>query len=161
MAEQTKTNAMRELERQGIPYTPHSIGWDGKNPPDARTAARLLGAEPERVFKTLVTRGASGAYYVFDVPGDGELDLKKAARAVREKSIEMLHLKQLFPLTGYVHGGCSPLGMKKKYPTVFDETCILYPTIFVSAGKVGVQMELAPEDILRAAEAETADLLRS
>lgn len=87
--------------------------------------------------------------------------MKKAARAVREKSIEMLHLKQLFPLTGYVHGGCSPLGMKKKYPTVFDETCILYPTIFVSAGKVGVQMELAPEDILRAAEAETADLLRS
>lgn len=160
MAEQGKTNAMRELERQGIAYTPHTIAWDGKIPPDAQTAARLLNTEPGRVFKTLVTRGASGAYYVFDVPGDGELDLKKAARAVQEKSIAMLHLKQLFPLTGYVHGGCSPLGMKKKFPTVFDETCILYSTIFVSAGKIGVQMEIAPDDILRAAEAETADLLR-
>jgi Cys-tRNA(Pro)/Cys-tRNA(Cys) deacylase len=93
------------------------------------------------------------------VPVEASLDLKKAAKAAGEKSIEMLHLKELFPLTGYVHGGCSPLGMKKKFPTVFDETCILYDTIYVSAGKIGFQVEAAPGDLIKASEAITADII--
>ena len=158
MAEQ-KTNVMRLLEQAGIGYTPHSYEWDGKTAPDGATVARGLGVDPGMVFKTLVARGASGGYYVFDIPVEATLDLKKAARAAGEKSVEMIHLKELFPLTGYVHGGCSPIGMKKKFPTVFDETCILYDTIYVSAGKVGFQVEAAPDELIKAAQAVTADII--
>ncbi len=158
MAEQ-KTNAMRLLEQEGVSYTPHSYEWDGKTAPDGATVARGLGVDPGMVFKTLVARGASGGYYVFDIPVEATLDLKKAARAAGEKSVEMIHLKELFPLTGYVHGGCSPIGMKKKFPTVFDETCILYDTIYVSAGKVGFQVEAAPDELIKAAQAVTADII--
>ena len=158
MAEQ-KTNVMRLLEQAGVAYTPHTYEWDGKTAPDGATVARGMGVDPGMVFKTLVAKGASGGYYVFDVPVEASLDLKKAAKAAGEKSIEMLHLKELFPLTGYVHGGCSPLGMKKKFPTVFDETCILYDTIYVSAGKIGFQVEAAPGDLIKASEAITADII--
>ncbi len=152
-----KTNVMRLLDQKKIPYTPHSYDT-GDGALDGMTAASRLGLEPGAVFKTLVTCGASGAYYVFPIPVDCTLDLKKAARAAGEKSIAMVPAKQLLPLTGYVHGGCSPLGMKKPFPTVFDETCLLYDTICVSAGKIGFQVELAPGDLLALLGAGTADL---
>ena len=120
--------------------------------------ARQLGQDPETVFKTLVARGASGGLYVFDIPVEASLDLKKAAKAVGEKSIAMIHQKELLPLTGYVHGGCSPVGMKKQYPTVFDETAEILDTIMVSAGKVGFQVELVPAALIELVGASTADL---
>lgn len=138
-----KTNVMRLLEQAGVSYQPHSYASpDGAV--DGVTIARLTGREPERVFKTLVARGASGGLYVFDIPVAETLDLKKAARAVGEKSVAMLPQKELLPLTGYVHGGCSPVGMKKQYPTVLDETAQLFDTILVSGGRIGTQVELAP-----------------
>ena len=151
-----KTNVMRVLEQQGIPYTPHTYPADG--PIDGVSVAGFLGQDVEQVFKTLVTKGASGSYYVFDVPVAENLDLKKAAKAVGEKSIAMLPQKDLLPLTGYVHGGCSPVGMKKQFPAVFHETAILYDTICVSAGKVGAQVELAPQALLDLLGASTADV---
>lgn len=152
-----KTNVMRVLEQKKIPYTPHTYEH-GDVAPDGVTVARSLGQDPEAVFKTLVTKGASGGYYVFDIPVAATLDLKKAARAVGEKSVAMLPAKELLPLTGYVHGGCSPVGMKKQFPTVFHETCILYDTICVSAGKVGFQVEVNPEALIALVGAKTADV---
>lgn len=151
-----KTNVMRLLEQAGIAYTPHTYDPDG--PIDGVSVAHILGQDEGAVFKTLVTRGASGGYYVFDVPVAESLDLKKAARAVGEKSVAMIQQKELLPLTGYVHGGCSPIGMKKPFPTVFHETVILYDTICVSAGKIGCQVECAPEDLLHYIGAKTADI---
>ena len=152
-----KTNVMRVLEQKGIPYTPHTYEH-GDTAPDGVAVARSLGQDPEAVFKTLVTKGASGGYYVFDIPVAHTLDLKKAAKAVGEKSIAMLPAKELLPLTGYVHGGCSPVGLKKLFPTVFHETCILYDTICVSAGKVGFQVEVNPDDLMALVGAKTADV---
>ena len=120
--------------------------------------AAILGQDPECVFKTLVTRGASGGYYVFDIPVAENLDLKKAAKAVGEKSIAMLPQKELLPLTGYVHGGCSPVGMKKQFPTVFHETVEIIDTIMVSAGKIGAQVECEPSALLALLDAATADV---
>ena len=152
-----KTNVMRILDQRGIPYTPHT--YDHENGAvDGVTVARSLGQDPEAVFKTLVARGASGGLYVFDIPVGDSLDLKKAAKAVGEKSVAMLHQKELLPLTGYIHGGCSPIGMKKQYPTVFHETAEILDTILVSAGKVGYQVELAPADLIALVGAGTADL---
>jgi len=152
-----KTNVMRVLEQKRIPYTAHTYEH-GDVAPDGVSVARMLGQDPEAVFKTLVTRGASGGYYVFDIPVAATLDLKKAAKAVGEKSIAMLPAKELLPLTGYVHGGCSPVGMKKQFPTVFHETCILYDTICVSAGKVGFQVEVNPQELMDLVGASTADV---
>ena len=152
-----KTNVMRLLEQAGIPYTPHT--YDPEGPIDGVSVAKMLGQDPECVFKTLVTRGASGGYYVFDIPVAENLDLKKAAKAVGEKSIAMLPQKELLPLTGYVHGGCSPVGMKKQFPTVFHETALLYDTIMVSAGKIGYQVEVNPEDLIALVRAATADVI--
>ena len=117
-----KTNVMRVLEQKKIAYTPHSYPHEEGIAVDGVTVAQSMGFDPAIVFKTLVARGASKQYYVFDVPVAENLDLKKAAKAVGEKSIEMIHQKELLPLTGYVHGGCSPVGMKKLFPTVFHET---------------------------------------
>ena len=125
---------------------------------DGVSVARQLGQNPESVFKTLVARGASGELYVFDIPVGESLDLKKAARAVGEKSVEMIRQKELLPLTGYVHGGCSPVGMRKQYPTVFDETAELFDTVMVSAGKIGFQVELAPAALIELVGGTTADL---
>ena len=122
-----KTNVMRTLDQKKIAYIPHAYDPDG--PIDGVSVARTLGQDPACVFKTLVTRGASGGYYVFDIPAAENLDLKKAARAVGEKSVAMLPQKELLPLTGYVHGGCSPVGMKKSFPTVFHRTAADLPTI--------------------------------
>lgn len=151
-----KTNVMRVLEQHGIPYTPHTYPTDGAI--DGVSVAGFLGQDVQQVFKTLVTRGASGAYYVFDIPVCENLDLKKAARAVGEKSIAMLPQKELLPLTGYIHGGCSPIGMKKQFPTVLHETAVLFDTICVSAGKVGAQVELEPQALLGLLNASTADV---
>ena len=152
-----KTNVMRTLDQKKIPYTAHSYDPDG--PIDGVSVAQTLGQPPERVFKTLVTKGASGAYYVFDIPVAENLDLKKAARAVGEKSIAMLPQKELLGLTGYVHGGCSPVGMKKQFPTVFHETAAAYDTICVSAGKIGHQVECDPKALLTLLRAGTADII--
>lgn len=151
-----KTNVMRVLDQKGIPYTPHAYDPDGGL--DGVSVARQLGQDPESVFKTLVARGASGGLYVFDIPVEANLDLKKAAKAVGEKSVAMIHQKELLPLTGYIHGGCSPVGMKKQYPTVFDETAALFDTICVSAGKVGFQVELDPAALMELVGASAADL---
>ena len=151
-----KTNVMRTLEQKKIPYTAFSYDPDG--PIDGVSVAAETGLDAAGVFKTLVTKGASGAYYVFDIPVEDTLDLKKAAKAVGEKSIAMIHQKELLPLTGYVHGGCSPVGMKKQFPTVFHETVELFDTICVSAGKIGAQVEVAPADLIALLGAQTADV---
>ena len=152
-----KTNVMRTLDQKKIAYIPHAYDPDG--PIDGVSVARTLGQDPACVFKTLVTRGASGGYYVFDIPAAESLDLKKAARAVGEKSVAMLPQKELLPLTGYVHGGCSPVGMKKQFPTVFHETALLYGAICVSAGKIGHQVECDPNALIALLRAKTADVI--
>ena len=151
-----KTNVMRTLEQKKIAYTPHEYPADG--PVDGVSVAAYLNQDPEQVFKTLVTKGASGGYYVFDIPVAENLDLKKAAKAVGEKSIAMLHSRDLLPLTGYVHGGCSPIGMKKQFPTVFHETAEILDTIMVSAGKIGFQVELSPADLIELVGGSTEDV---
>ena len=155
-SKEEKTNVMRTLEQKKLPYTAHT--YDPAGPIDGVSVAQTLGQPPERVFKTLVTKGASGAYYVFDIPVAENLDLKKAAKAVGEKSVAMLPQKELLPLTGYVHGGCSPVGMKKQFPTVFHETVLLYDTVCVSAGKIGFQVELEPQALIRITQGKTADV---
>ena len=152
-----KTNVMRTLDQRKVPYTPHT--YDPNGPVDGVSVAAGLGMDPASVFKTLVAKGASGAYYVFDIPVAESLDLKKAARAVGEKSVAMIHQKELLPLTGYVHGGCSPVGMKKQFPTVFHATAPQYDTVCVSAGKIGAQVECRPGDPIALLRAKTADII--
>lgn len=142
-----KTNVMRVLDQKKIPYTSYQYPHKEGEAVDGATVAALMGQDPATVFKTLVTRGASKANYVFVVPVLAELDLKKAAKAVGEKSVEMIHVKELTPLTGYVRGGCSPVGMKKRFKTVVDATAQALPRMVVSAGKIGHQVELAPADL--------------
>ena len=149
---------MRVLDQKKIPYSPPRLSPRGRRGPRRGDGGRSLGQDPERVFKTLVTRGASGGYYVFDIPVADTLDLKKAAKAVGEKSIAMLHSRDLLPLTGYVHGGCSPIGMKKQFPTVFHETAEILDTIMVSAGKIGFQVELSPADLIELVGGSTEDV---
>ena len=145
MAEE-RTNVMRVLDQRRIPYTPHRYpAPDGAV--DGRAVAALLGQDAARVCKTLVTQGASGRCYVFVTPVLGELDLKAAARAAGEKSVEMIKQSRLLPLTGYVHGGCSPVGMKKHFPTFLDASVEGLESITVSAGKIGFQVELRPADL--------------
>ncbi|MBQ1305651.1 MAG: Cys-tRNA(Pro) deacylase [Erysipelotrichales bacterium] len=158
MANKTKTNALRMLDSAGIRYTIHEYRTDG--PLDAVSVAGYLHEDPDRVFKTLVTAAPSGNHYVFCIPGNCEMDLKKCAKAVKEKSIAMIPQKELLPLTGYIHGGCSPVGMKKPFMTVIHETAMLYETICVSAGKIGMQAELDPEELRKLIGAEYADLVR-
>ena len=154
-----KTNVMRLLDQKKVPYTPHAYPHGDGEAPDGVTVARSLGLDPDRVFKTLVTRGASGGYYVFDIPVAATLDLKKAARAVGEKSVAMLPSKELLPLTGYVHGGCSPVGMKKPFPTVFHRSALDQETILVSAGKIGFQVEVRPGDLIALIGAKAEDVV--
>ena len=142
MAEE-KTNVMRVLDQKKVPYTPHHYAHPN-GAVDGASVAALIDRDPAAVCKTLVTQGASKKYYVFVIPVLKELDLKAAAKAVGEKSIEMIKQAQLLPLTGYVHGGCSPVGMKKQFPTVLDQSVEGLDTITVSAGKIGAQVEVAP-----------------
>lgn len=152
-----KTNVMRLLDQKKVPYTPHTYPH-GDDAVDGVTVAQMTGMDPAKVFKTLVARGASKTPYVFVIPVACELDLKKAAKAVGEKSITMLHVSELTPLTGYVRGGCSPVGMKKAFPTVFDESVNNVPTVMVSAGKIGFQIECAPADLIKLTRAATAHI---
>lgn len=150
-----KTNVMRVLDSKKLAYNHYTYDNSTVNGVEV---ARLLGQEPERVFKTLVTRGKSGGFFVFMVPVAEELDLKKAARACGEKAVEMLPQKELLPRTGYVHGGCSPIGMKKRFPTFVDETAQLFDTIHFSGGKVGCQIRMNPDDLARLIPFQYADL---
>lgn len=154
-----KTNVMRLLDQRKVPYTPHAYPHGDGEVPDGVTVARSLGLDPKRVFKTLVTKGASGGYYVFDIPVAATLDLKRAAKAVGEKSVAMLPSKELLPLTGYVHGGCSPVGMKKPFPTVFHRSALDQDTILVSAGKIGFQVEVRPGDLIALVGAKVEDVV--
>ncbi len=152
-----KTNVMRILEQKKIPYKPHFYGNTGAV--SGAEVARVLGEDPSRVFKTLVTEGKSGRHYVFVIPVERELDLKKAAKAANEKAVAMLKSKELLPLTGYVHGGCSPVGMKKFFPTVIDQKAEGLETFFVSGGKIGVQVEMNPKDLQKVITFRTADVV--
>lgn len=147
---------MRLLDGHKVPYTPHN--YPSPTAMSGLEVATLLGQDPTHVFKTLVTVAASGRYYVFVIPVGEELSLKKAANAVHEKSIAMLKSKDLLPLTGYIHGGCSPIGMKKPFPTVVDETAELCETMMFSAGKIGFQVEMTAEDLLKIVPYTLADV---
>lgn len=158
MPAELKTNVMRTLEQKKIPYQPHYYPHQEGEAVDGVHVAALLGQKPEAVFKTLVAQGASGRYYVFVLPVARELDRKKAAAAVREKSVELIPVKQLQPLTGYVRGGCSPVGMKKQLPTVLDTSALDQPAICVSAGRIGAQVECAPDALLKLVGGSAADI---
>lgn len=155
-ADEIKTNVMRVLEQKKIPYVSHvceqAEGLTGVE------IANRLGEDPAKAFKTLVTTGASKTHYVFIIPVAMELALKKAAKCAGEKSIVMLPQKELLPLTGYVHGGCSPVGMKKYFRTFIHESALLQETICVSGGKIGVQVELKLEDLKKVVRIENADV---
>ncbi|MBE6561645.1 MAG: Cys-tRNA(Pro) deacylase [Ruminococcaceae bacterium] len=155
----TKTNAMRRLEEAGIPFSVESYPVDEEDLSGVHTAEILHIEDPGCMFKTLVTRG-KGGYFVFCIPVAQELDLKKCASAAGEKSVEMIHVKEMLPLTGYIRGGCSPIGMKKAFPTYVDETAILYDEIYVSAGQRGLQLKLNPDQLVEFIGAKYADLTR-
>ena len=147
MAGPVKTNVMRLLEQAGIPFQAHFYGPETGT--DGVSVAKTLGQDPQRVFKTLVTVGKSRQMYVFVIPVAETLELRLAATACGEKAVEMIPQKLLLPQTGYIHGGCSPIGMKRALPTIIDETAQLFDTICVSAGRIGAQIELAPDDLCR------------
>ena len=149
-----KTNVMRVLDQKKIPYTAHT--YDPESGIDGVSVARSLGQDPASVFKTLVARGASGGYYVFDIPVAATLDLKKAAKAAGVKSVAMIHVADINKVTGYIRGGCSPVGMKKQFVTVYDESCLAQPTIMVSGGRIGTQVECAPADLIKVTRGKTA-----
>ena len=157
MKSDEKTNVMRLMDSRKIPYAAHTYAPDPAL--SGEDIARILGEDPSYVFKTLVTRGKTGRYYVFVIPVAAELNLKKAAAAAGEKSVEMIHQKELLPLTGYVHGGCSPFGMKKPFPTFVHSSANGLDRIFVSAGRVGFQMELAPADLSKLVRFRFAELI--
>ena len=153
-----KTNVMRLLDKEKVAYAAHEYDHsDGAV--DGVAVAQKLGQNPAQVFKTLVARGASGSFFVFCIPVAKELDLKKAAKAVKEKSVAMIHVAEINQITGYIRGGCSPLGMKKRFVTVFDESAQGLASVMVSAGKIGFQVEAAPQDLMRLCGASLAPLI--
>lgn len=154
-----KTNPMRILENLNINY--NSMSYDNRDGKiDGISVAEKIGKNPEEVFKTLVAQGNSGGIYVFIIPVAEELDFKKAAKVTGEKKIEMIHVKDILKYTGYIRGGCSPIGMKKDYPTFIDETAIILDNIIVSGGKIGIQIQLKPEDLQRVTNGEMVDLVK-
>ena len=156
MKNNDKTNVMRVLDSKKIAYTAHTYEQDPTM--TGAEIAQILGEDADKVFKTLVTQAKSGQYYVFVVPVKEELDLKKAAKASGERAIGMIKQKDLLPLTGYVHGGCSPVGMKKQFPTFIHESAQDLDKIFVSAGKLGRQIELSPQDLAKVYRGTFADI---
>ena len=154
----SKTNAVRLVQQAGIPCREEFYEFD-ENDLYGNHAANAIGFPPEQVFKTLVARGAKNGIMVFCIPVCCELDLKKAAKAAGDKSVEMLPVKELLGVTGYIRGGCSPVGMKKKYPTFFDEVCLLFEEIAVSAGERGHQMILPPQELVRLVGAKLVDII--
>ena len=157
-AKVNKTNSLRILDAAKVKYELMSFNLPEPVAVSARQVAEILGRRPEVVFKTLVTVGKSREHYVFVVPGAAELDLRKAAKAVGEKSIELIHAKELLPLTGYVHGGCSPVGMKKFFKTVIDNSAANYETIIVSAGRIGLHIEISLEELRKVIDFSLADI---
>ncbi len=157
MKKEEKTNVMRVLDAKMIAYKSHTYEADPTL--SGEDIATILGEDADRVFKTLVTQGKSGTYYVFVVPVREELDLKKAAKACGEKSVAMIKQRDLLPLTGYVHGGCSPIGMKKPFQTFIHSSAKDSGVIFVSAGKVGCQIELSPDDLISIAGCKVSDIV--
>ncbi len=157
MKKEEKTNVMRVLNAKKVSYESHSYEADATL--SGEEIAGILGEDPKKVFKTLVTQGKTGTYYVFVVPVGAELDLKKAAKVAGEKSVAMIKQKELLPLTGYVHGGCSPIGMKKQFATFLHESATGFDKVFVSAGKVGLQIELAPQDLIAVAGCSVSDII--
>lgn len=153
-----KTNVMRILDQKKISYTPYS--YTNTNAISGMEVATVLNQNPNQVFKTLVTKTSNNKLYVFVIPVNKELDLKLASKSVNEKSIEMLKSKDLLPLTGYIHGGCSPIGMKKFYPTTFDKSILNFETIIFSAGKIGYQVEINIKDLSKVINYETADITK-
>ena len=151
-----KTNVMRLLEQKKVPYTPHQYPHQEGMAVDGATVAAVLGRDPASVFKTLVTRGATKANYVFVVPVLAELDLKKAAKAAGVKSVAMIHVADINKVTGYIRGGCSPVGMRKQFVTVYDESCLAQQTMLVSGGRIGTQIECAPADLIKVTRGRTA-----
>lgn len=152
-----KTNAMRMLDKGRIPYEYQTYECDAFV--DGITTADQIGLPHELVYKTLVTTGKSGGHYVFVIPIAKELDLKKAAKAVGEKSVEMLPVREITPVTGYVRGGCTAIGMKKQFPTVIDKSAEALEYMYVSGGKIGMQLKLRPEDLKKAARADYGDIV--
>lgn len=157
--DKNKTNVMRILDKAKLPYTPHEYDHED-GAVDGVTVAARLGQKVEEVFKTLVCHGHSGDYCVFVIPVAEELDLKKAARAAGEKSVEMIPVRDINSVTGYVRGGCSPIGMKKSFKTVFDGSCKNIHHIIVSAGKIGYQIELEPEALVAFVRGSVADIIK-
>ncbi|MCX4263348.1 MAG: Cys-tRNA(Pro) deacylase [Muribaculaceae bacterium] len=155
----TKTNVVRLLETAHIPFATHEYEYD-ENDLAAQHVADALGQDINRVFKTLVLRGERTGLFVCVVPGNSEVNLKKAAAAAGDKKAEMIAMKELLPLTGYIRGGCSPIGMKKPFPTFFHTTALDYDKIYVSAGVRGLQLEISPEDLIRYVGAEVTDLVQ-
>lgn len=154
----SKTNAVRLVQQAGIPCREEFYEFD-ENDLNGNHAAKAIGFPPEQVFKTLVVRGVKQGIMVFCIPVCCELDLKKAAKAAGDKSVEMIPVKDLLNVTGYIRGGCSPVGMKKKYPTYFDEVCLLFEEIAVSAGERGHQMILPPQELVRLVDAKLVDII--
>lgn len=156
MKKEEKTNAVRLLTQKKLAFQTHDYTDSGAV--SGLEVAQALGQEPQRMFKTLVTEGRSGAHYVFLVPVAGELDLKKAASAVGEKSVAMIKSKDLLSLTGYIHGGCSPVGMKKFFPTVIDQSAAQFDTIFFSGGRIGLQIETSLTELEKVIRFRLADI---
>ena len=159
MSKEAKTNAMRMLDRAKIVYTAREYPHEEGVAVDGVTVAQSIGEDPACVYKTLVTQGASRNYFVFVIPVAAELDLKAAARSVGEKSVAMIHVADINKVTGYIRGGCSPVGMKKQYVTVFDERVLAQEKVYVSAGRIGTQICCAPADLIKAARATTAKII--
>lgn len=155
---EAKTNAVRIVEQAGIPCREAFYAYD-ENDLSGNHAAEAIGYSPEQVYKTLVARGTKTGIHIFCIPVCATLDLKKAAKAAGDKSMELVAMKELLALTGYIRGGCSPVGMKKKFPTHFEETCLLYDEIAVSAGARGHQMILPPEQLVALVDGQLADLI--
>ena len=156
MGKEAKTNAMRILERAKVAYTAHEYPHEEGVAVDGVTVAASMGEDPACVYKTLVTQGASRNYFVFVIPVAAELDLKAAARSVGEKSVAMIHVADINKVTGYIRGGCSPVGMKKQFVTVYDESCLAQQTMLVSGGRIGTQIECAPADLIKVTRGRTA-----
>ena len=157
MAKEIKTNAMRILDKKKIKY--ETIQYECDEFIDGLHTAEITGAPHEQSFKTLVTRGKSGQFYVLVIPIAEEVDFKKAARAAKEKSLEMIHVKEITAITGYVRGGCSPIGMKKQFPTFIQQEAADYTQVYVSGGRIGTTLKLSPDDLREACRGELADLI--
>ena len=158
MGKEVKTNAMRILERSKIPYKLNR--YECKEFIDGVHIADMLGQRYDMSFKTIVTIGKSGGYYVFALPVDKELDLKKAAKAASEKNVELLPVKDINKVTGYIRGGCTPIGMKKQYPVIIHESALVFDEIIICGGRIGEQIFISPKDLLSVTNGKTADVIK-